>query len=475
MTNLNINTAFFTDINASAQPGSAFETAVAVTLDYQAVLDDFRFATNAGHDWTLATLIADGWTLTSLTATGLTQTRPGGYSMTISGSGLGPVSSLANLRAAIEDGLATGTLNSLVFARNGAEFLRVSLSAGGYSLISGNQSITLSGGLVNSFEQLNTLVDLASFADLDTLYTLSDAERAQVFADFAAYGLTGLTLQDAGRTIFGLAVSDAALTLSIGGYQLAITGDFPTDMGMVLSLAFDAHRAFLEGGIDRAETALAALNMTAVSFTNPAGALLLSMSGVIDANAETITRIDGVEITGDIWSDLTSNGTFLWADDWGPSQGHALLGTLGGDDLIGASGNDLLHGFDGADYLLGADGDDSLYGGAGADDIDAGAGNDLIGGGAGDDWIVDDGGRNRIWGGIGNDSIYGGAGADEIYGGDGRNQLYGNDGNDTLTPEPAAIPWRAARAMTLYMAAVGPTRCIWAAAMIWQAAGPAMI
>jgi Ca2+-binding RTX toxin-like protein len=423
LANLNVSTLFFTDINASAQPGSAFETAVDVTLDHQAVFDDFGFASAAG----------DGWTLTSLTATGLVQTRPGGYSMTISGSGLGPVSSLADLRTAIDNGLATGTLNSMVLARNGAEFFRVSLSVGGYSLISGNQLIRLSGGLVTSFEQLNNVVNLASFADLDTLYTLSDAERAQVFADFSAYGLTGLTLQDAGRTVFGLAVSGTALTLSIGGYQLAITGDFPTDMGMVLNLAFDAHRAFLEGGIDRAETMLAALNMTAVSFTNPSGALLLSMSGLIDANVETITHIDGVEITGAILSDMTGNGTFLWADDWGPSQGHALMGTRGGDNLIGASGNDLLHGFDGADYLQGADGDDSLYGGAGADDIDAGIGNDLIGGGAGDDWIVDYSGRNRIWGGIGNDSIYGGSDADEIYGGDGRNKLYGNDGNDTLT------------------------------------------
>jgi Ca2+-binding RTX toxin-like protein len=423
LTTIDISTVFFSDINASAQPGSAFDTAVTVTLDHRAVFDDFGFST-----------AFDDWTLTSLTSTGLVQTRPGGYSMTISGSGVGPVSSLDDLRVAIDNGLATGTLNTMVLARNGAEFFRVNLSTTGYSLISGNQSITLSGGLVNSFAQLNNLTELVGLADLDMLYDMSDAERTQVFSDFAAYGLTGLTLQDAGRTVFNLAVSTSALTLSIGGYQLAITGDFPTDMGAVLSLAFDAHRAFLEGGIDQAETLLAGLNMTSVSFSNPAGLLLLSMSGQIEANAESITRIDGVEITGDIVSDLTSNGTFLWAEDWGQGLGHAVMGTLGGDELFSQSGNDLLYGFDGADYMSGGAGDDSLYGGVGDDSLFGGLGNDLIGGGLGDDWIADSGGgRNRIWGGLGNDSIYGGADSDEIYGGDGRNQLYGNDGNDTLT------------------------------------------
>ena len=399
MITMNVSSAVFSEINRDLlDTGSALTNAMNPVLDHRPILDALGSSTAA-------------WTVTSLTSTGLVETLPGGFLLTISGSGIGPVGSLAELEAAIRDGFASGTLNTAVWQQGGLEFLRLELTPTGYLATSGNQSVSLTGSLVNTFSRFQDLVDLSRLADVGSLYTMTTAARAQVFNDLSAFGLTGFTAMDGATTLFSLDIAPTAITLTLGGYELTITGAFPTNMGMIASLAFDAYVAMIEQGTFTDTTWTTNLGITGLTLTDPAGAVLISATGLLTPAHDDIVLIDGVDATHMSGGYFDAYGYGIWFQDspvdiWGNPFSAFIMGTLGNDHLESGRGDALVYGFDGNDYIWGWDGSDTLYGGAGNDTILGDPGNDSLLGGDGNDALV---------GGLGNDLLDGGAGVDRAY------------------------------------------------------------
>jgi len=358
MITVDFSSAFYREVSLASRDGSEFQQDLDGTLDFQPIFDEFSEDVIGGLGGSV------GWSVTSLTSTQLVQTHPGGYSRTISGSGISPVSSLAALEAAIDAGLANGTLNTMVWRQGAHEFLRVTLSDTGYVMTSGRQSISLTGALTNSLATAADLAEALDLADVDRLYAMSSGARAAVFATLSDFGISGFSVVDDGVTVLSLAVTQTTATLTVAGYALSVSGDLPGDFGDLARLLFDAHVALIEDGVDRATSVLEALDLTGLTFRNPAGELLLSIVGRITEDAVATFSVDGINADEAAIFFEPVDGAEWFANSFGPGGDgvvdNFLMGTFGNDTLEGGSEDDVLFGFDGNDLLYGGAGDDLL-------------------------------------------------------------------------------------------------------------------
>jgi Ca2+-binding RTX toxin-like protein len=439
-----------------------------VEFDYRAELDDFQ----ASSDFAF-------WEVTSFRATGWTQVRVSpfpiaNFALTVSGSGIDPVSSLEQFELAVDQGFAQGQFDTISLTRNGIEIMRLDLGVDGYELVSGRQSLRLEGATINSLDDLYAFMDLVGQADVDDLALLSPAERQAIFDGLSEFGVTGFEIRDDSREVLSLSVDATGLRLGVAGYDLIIGGDFPGNFGQIAELAFQAHQAFLAGDIATAAVILAEIAPDLIEIRSPEGIILFTAAVSDTDNADTaIFVVDGVVIDesqfiANISPDPLLINITAGSGPVGPNTPVLVLGSaandvvigstgndtlrggLGSDFIGGGAGNDLVHGDDGNDTLYAGLGNDTVFGGAGADQIfgsagrnqlfgedgadfiQAGTGGDLIGGGAGNDTVRGGVGNDTIYGGLGNDDLAGGAGNDQLFGSAGANIIWGGIGSDTV-------------------------------------------
>jgi len=131
---------------------------LALRAELQADMDanPASYAVFAAHATQLAAFVAaldaNAPIITQITATQIVAALApvgGGtdFQMVLAGTGIGPVSSAADLATASEAGLATGTLNSLRLSQGAAELARLTLSPTLYTLGSGATTVTMGGSL----------------------------------------------------------------------------------------------------------------------------------------------------------------------------------------------------------------------------------------------------------------------------------------------------------------------------------------
>jgi Ca2+-binding RTX toxin-like protein len=429
MTVLNVSSRFFSVLNETTLP-------TAVSLDHQVLLDQLFYSMD--------------FTPVSLTSTSFVQTRPDGFTMTISGSGIAPVSSLAALEAAISNGIATGALDTVSITHNGTEVLHIALAASGYTITSGNQSIALTGAFVDSFDRLFELAQAVNAITALNMATATSQQRASAFNGLASFGLSGFSISDNGQVLTRLVLGTDGLTLSLAGLELSVDGTLPANLGEAVALGYEVFS-------NPQASLVQLLGLANLTLRSATGEVLVATTpvGLIDPNGGPVL-IDGYDVTEmlgyfdpsvigyveDVGANFR-NGLPLGAYVMGTSGNDVLSGSsvadliygfAGADDLRGEAGNDTIIGGAGADFLAGGVGNDVIYGDDGSDVLYLGLGNDFAGGGAGNDVIYGGAGANVIYAGLGNDSVYGGSDGDAIIGGgDGRNFLLGNDGNDSIT------------------------------------------
>ncbi len=272
----------------------------------------------------------------------------------------------------------------------------------------------------------------------------------------------------------------AAVTASVVGTQLQVTGDAADDVITLRLLAGDATQLEVLDGAAVIGTFPRATFLTIVINGGPGADTIL----VSDVNgAFTDTQI--TTITGGDGNDTITGG----------AGGEILLGDAGNDTIVGLGGNDSLQGGDGNDTLTGGPGVDPHLGGPGDDlmiwnpgdgsePVDGEAGTDTFqfNGGAGVDTMTISPNGQRVTffrlpgpitmdigttenvlatplagndivsgspglagltvltvdGGDGDDTITGGDGNDILRGGAGFDILNGEAGNDTLVGGPSA-------------------------------------
>ena len=292
------------------------------------------------------------------------------FEMRISGSGIGPVANLDQLMNAINDGLATGKLNSLQFLQGSTVVLGLTLDAGGYHLSSGDVAINLEGSLPLTFTKFADAAGL--FDQLTNIATLTKTERLALFTDLTAYSASGLSVTEGGHTLFAAHISATTASLTLNGLTLTATGTFPSNFGQDIELLWDMFNSGSPLKISHV-TGVSDLTMTSVTLKDAAGNLLGSVADPL-AHSPDVTKVDGrtydAVIVGDNGVDVLS----------GYARDRMVLAGLGGrDDLTGGRM---------ADHLIGGSGNDTLNGNAGIDRINGGSGKDVMTGGSGSDQFI---------------------------------------------------------------------------------------
>ncbi len=294
------------------------------------------------------------------------------YELRISGSGIGPVSTMDALISAIDQGFAVGTLNNIQISREGTKVLELAMGASGYVFSTGSLSVTLNGQLPLTFGQIFEFVDL--FSKTIDIFALTRAERLALFDDLSAYGVSGLEVADGTTELFAFNVTSTAASLTLNGLTFSVTGTFPTNFGEDLQLLWQISRQFGQTGTVNFAT-LTGLAVASLEISDAAGHVLTSIANPLDGTPVNWT-VDGRAfdevLMDEPFADSVLNGT----------GGHTR------SVLAGLDGSDALNGFGGADRLFGGTGNDLLNGGAGADRMDGGRGRDGFTGGAGRDVFV---------------------------------------------------------------------------------------
>jgi Ca2+-binding RTX toxin-like protein len=424
------------------------------------------------------------WQPVSLSASQIVSSRPGGYTLTLAGSGISPVSSLDELGEAIDAGIASGALSSLTLARNGTELARLTLQPSGWTLVSDTLSLAVTGAVPTTLDQAMAIAEAAANA-------MANPAGLQTLLN--SYAITGLSLVNAGTELIGLSLTAAALTLRVVGATATLPGSFATRLGDFLAAVERAEDA--AGWYDDWVEILLLEEFAAGDLTirDAGGATILSVSEAteplhedfyflidqrqwvlrswLDMNWDALVEgrmqfplatpnDDRISVSGSDALVIAGAGN----DSITTGAGHDMIqGNADNDFIIAGAGNDTIETGTGNDTVWAGTGDDSVWvqggnsevwSGLGNDSLTGGSGNDTLGAGGGDDFISAVGGVNQLWAGAGRDTVYGanngdqiggaagddvvyaGSGADAIYLGAGNDQAYGGAGNDTIFAGP---------------------------------------
>jgi Ca2+-binding RTX toxin-like protein len=407
MATVNINSLFLSEVGRIMNAPDPVSALLGVDTDIGDIMDN------------LEELFDGSWTATSLGSEQIILTQPGA-TMTVNGSGLGPLTSSNAFLQAIAGGTAAGTLSSISVRQGATEVLGLSLNASNMTLTSGTQSLQITGALPTGLAQIAMLLSLPDILDPEELVSLTDAQRAGLVAQLSAFSISGLSLREGATTILGLSVTPTGVTLQLGGMVAELSGTMPASLGAFAQQLFAALDASTDP--DAVGLLLGAVPINGITVTAADGTQLLSIAGGLNDLDDLELVVDGVAVPP---------GTPLI---FGPADGTGGIPTAppGGGMVIGTAGNDTLHGGAGDDTLMGSAGNDRLEGRDGDDLLHGGPGNDTLIGGEGNDTLYGDEGANLLNGVSGNNLIHGGELRDLVYGGTGNDTIHGNDGNDEL-------------------------------------------
>ncbi|ARE41524.1 Alkaline phosphatase [Rhodovulum sp. P5] len=362
MVAVTLTTDLFRTVYEMAESFANGEAGYTISLDYETELDEFLGYSDTNDP-----------TVNSLSSTRLDLTY-GDFDVVATGTGIGPVSTLEALFEAIDTGVATGEIDTVTIDKDGTgEILAFSLLSSGYTLTSGDVTLTISGSLPQSFS------DIFDFAvildDIQDMAVLSTSRMAEIVATLAAYDIPAIEVTDDGNTIFGFSVTTSAVELNLFDHLLTLNGTFPSDLGELVDLMNEIEAL---GGAPIDLTDYSNFGLDSLVFTDRNDDELQILTGpVTDEASQEFTSItfDGESYSPDFdivfeVDDTPADGVVLGANDWA----DMIFGTF----ASGAGVGDMIDGFGGNDRIFAFDGDDIIEGGEGADTMTGGDGRDTF-------------------------------------------------------------------------------------------------
>ncbi|NYS26467.1 VWD domain-containing protein [Rhodobacteraceae bacterium 2376] len=225
-------------------------------LDFDELLAPFNplvFLFGGGPDLTAEEFTADRITLLAEPFSFGGQGAEGVYTVTIEGSGFGPLGDDADFEEALIEGTATGSFETITIdhfddlasREDGAGATRIldmSISPAGYSIVSGGQSLEITGTLPDSFEQFGEIL-----MGFDAFFmSLQEADEEGEEPDFSlldgifdGYSISDVVLSDGGDTLLTASFTEDALEIEIDGYRIVFC-----DFDFNLATFFEAAGAF---------------------------------------------------------------------------------------------------------------------------------------------------------------------------------------------------------------------------------------
>jgi len=174
---------------------------------------------------------------------------PQTYTVSFSGSGIGPISSIEDLETALMDGVATGTLDEVTIDYGSTEILSLDMGSTSYTLTTGDQSLEFTGAFPDTMADFGALVGMAS--EIDNIIYMSSAEREAVLAPLLEHDITEVVLRDSGTELLSMGVDTetGTYTLEAGGYTLDASITTPP-LPELLNTLLQFEMEFGEAGVE---------------------------------------------------------------------------------------------------------------------------------------------------------------------------------------------------------------------------------
>ena len=246
-----------------------------ITLEYESELLALTDLTDAFYS-----IFDTGPTFSALTGE-LTVTYGSTVSdaLVIEGDGLTPstYTSLEDFMTALENGLATGSFDTLRVFKDGDEIVTISLSDEGMTFQSGDFYFGFQGNLPAQTQDVYDFVQ--SVTNLITNFaSLSEPDLATILGVIGDYGLDGFALGEGEDELFSVSLSDTQFQINLAGGSLTVDGTFP---GTSISDVFDFSDALLtaldNGIVSMSE--LTDLDVTSIALVNQDGDDLIVVEG----------------------------------------------------------------------------------------------------------------------------------------------------------------------------------------------------
>jgi hypothetical protein len=188
-------------------------------------------------------------------------------------------------------------LQGISLRDNGTELLAFQASESSVSLSLVDLDIEITGSFPDSFGALAEFVDFA--VQLESIASLSPAERQAIFDNFEAYNLQSLTVTNAGDELFAFNASSTSVSVSLQGYTLTVTGELPQDLGRLVEMIMAAEDALADNQ-----------ELTLDLFDGIGNGLSFDTLTLTDADSSTLLSITGLDaLDAETPIDLTLNGT----------------------------------------------------------------------------------------------------------------------------------------------------------------------
>ncbi len=162
------------------------------------------------------------------------------YTLSLTGSGIDPVSSFADLEESILTGTATGGLDNLTLDYGDQTIAQFDFGANGYTLTSGNQELQVMGSLPDSLDDISALISGLGnlvFGPTDPDEDFDPNAVLDEFAElFSGYSFEGLSLRDGGEELLNIGSEDGNLVVSVMGYDFVFC-DVSFNFGEILDAA----------------------------------------------------------------------------------------------------------------------------------------------------------------------------------------------------------------------------------------------
>lgn len=248
-----------------------------VTLTHEALLS--RLDNSADPFWTM---LQDE--PTSLTLTELRYSNDGGDAVSIAMSGLTEQIDFVALEQALIDGVASGLFEGITISLADTEVLSLTLTDTQMVISSDAFSISMTGALPNSFQEIYDFV-MNTNALMSITPDMTQQEYDDLITFFNGFAMTEFEVMDGERTVFRMSETATYVSLDILGANIHLEGSFyEGNLGSYIDAAVQVMSAWADpddGFISLSE--IAGLSLTSATVTDKNDAVLFQASGDFDS------------------------------------------------------------------------------------------------------------------------------------------------------------------------------------------------
>ena len=292
-------------------------------------------------------------TFTAVGSTGISayQGTPGTssyFAISINGTGFGPITGadldemFDNFASAVMalDGSASANLQSIVISDQSGEILRLDVTASSWTLTSGADTLTINGAMPTSLSQVQAAVDELFPVDPATGERAPASNFDPATSSLAGFDITSITAASDGAAQGTMTFSDSAIDVTLGHFNLHVTGDLPDNFAEVADMMLGASGYTFTGAtLTDTDTNAVIAQMTTSAPVDIHSLIDSGIKGIGGTDGDDAFVVNTTEGNGFDVNLGAGNDTFTTRDHGGDDEFGMVIGEAGANTVYMGEGD----------------------------------------------------------------------------------------------------------------------------------------